>query len=197
MLASRFVKHSEPKGHGRLYNAMESFFTGMHRLYERTLQTVMRHRLATLMTSFAVALATAWLFIVIPTGFFPNEDTGQIFGTTEASQDVSFDAMREHQLQAAKIVSEDTNVAGFMSSIGAGGPTVTGNGGRLFLRLKPRSERNKSADEIIQELRPRFARIPRLKVYLQNPPLIRVGGPLSKPLYPFPLPGSHTAALSP
>jgi len=86
-----------------------------------------------------VVVATAWLFVVIPKGFFPNEDTGQIFGTTEAAQDVSFEAMREHQLQAARIVSENTNVAGFMSSIGAGGPTVTGNGGRLFMRLKPRS----------------------------------------------------------
>src|SRR6266702_5404347 len=195
MLASRSVKHSEPKGHGRLYNAMESFFTGMHRLYERTLQTVLRHRFATLLVSFAVALATAWLFVVIPQGFFPNEDTGQIFGTTEAAQDVSFDAMREHQLQAAKIVSQDTNVAGFMSSIGAGGPTVTGNGGRLFMRLKPRSERRKSADEIIQELRPQFAKIPGLKVYLQNPPLIRVGGTLSKALYQFALQGSDTGEL--
>ena len=147
------------------------------------------------MVSLAVALATAWLFVVIPKGFFPNEDTGQIFGTTEAAQDVSFDAMREHQLQAAKIVSEDTNVAGFMSSIGAGGPTVTGNGGRLFMRLKPRSERSKSADEIIQELRPKFAQIPGLKVYLQNPPLIRVGGSLSKALYQFALQGSDTAEL--
>jgi HAE1 family hydrophobic/amphiphilic exporter-1 len=195
MLASRFVKHSEPKGHGRLYNAMESFFTGMHRLYERTLQTVMRHRFATLMVSLAVALATAWLFVVIPKGFFPNEDTGQIFGTTEAAQDVSFDAMREHQLQAARVVSEDTNVAAFMSSIGAGGPTVTGNGGRLFMRLKPRSERSKSADQIIQELRPQFAKIPGLKVYLQNPPLIRVGGTLSKALYQFALQGSDTGEL--
>jgi HAE1 family hydrophobic/amphiphilic exporter-1 len=142
-----------------------------------------------------VAAATVWLFIVIPKGFFPDEDTGQIAVTTEAAQDVSFDAMRELQMQAAKVESEETNVAAFMSSIGASGPTVTGNGGRMFLRLKPRAERRLNAGEIIQELRPKFAKIPGLKVYLQNPPLIRIGGNLSKALYQFALQGSDTKEL--
>ncbi|HEX4343158.1 MAG TPA: efflux RND transporter permease subunit, partial [Verrucomicrobiae bacterium] len=145
MLASRFVKHTGKEEHGKFYNAMESMFDAWLRLYERTLRVVMRHQFTTLMVSFVVLAATIFLFAVIPIGFFPDEDTGQISGTTEAAQDVSFDAMTDHQLQAAKIVSEDPNVAAFMSSIGAGGPTATGNNGRLFIRLKDRKDRTKSA----------------------------------------------------
>jgi hydrophobic/amphiphilic exporter-1 (mainly G- bacteria), HAE1 family len=194
MLASRFVKHSEKK-HGKLYNMMEGFFTRWRGLYERTLRIVMVHRFITLMVSFAVLAATVWLFIVIPKGFFPDEDTGQIRGSTEAAQDVSFEGMRDHQLQVAKVVSEETNVAAFMSSIGAGGPTATANNGRLFIRLKPRSERNQSATEIIQGLRPKFAKIPGVRVYLQNPPTIPLGGQVSKALYQFSLQGSDTEEL--
>jgi len=101
MLGSRFVKHEKEKKHGRLYNMMERFFAGLHGMYERTLQTVMRHQFITLMVSFAVMAATAWLFVIIPKGFFPDEDTGQISITTEAAQDVSFDAMVALQMQAA------------------------------------------------------------------------------------------------
>ena len=91
---------------------------------------------------------------MIPKGFFPDEDTGQIFAITEASQDISFDAMREHQMAAAKIVAADPNVDGFMSAIGAGGSSASLNNGRMFMRLKPASERKLTANQIIQELRP-------------------------------------------
>ena len=97
------------------------FFDGVRDGYDRTLQIVMRHRFATMLVSLAIFVATLFLFYVIPKGFFPDEDTGQIFAITEAAQDISFDAMREHQLAAMKIVAADPNVDGFMSSIGAGG----------------------------------------------------------------------------
>ena len=187
MLTSRFVKSAHSKKHNRVYNASERFFDGMRNLYDRTLVVVMRHRFITLMVSIAVAIATIVLFCLIPFGFFPSEDTGQIRGNTEAAQDVSFEAMREHQIQAAKIVAADTNVDGFMSSIGAGGPNSTGNNGRFFIRLKPRSQRKLSADQVIQELRPKMAAVPGLQTYFQNPPLITIGGMSSKGLYQYSL----------
>jgi HAE1 family hydrophobic/amphiphilic exporter-1 len=147
------------------------------------------------MLSFVVFIATLFLFFVIPKGFFPNEDTGQIFAITEASQDISFDAMRQHQLAAMKIVAADPNVDGFMSAIGAGGASSTLNNGRMFMRLKPRSERKLSADQIIQELRPQLAQVPGINVYLQNPPLIRVGGNLTKALYQYSLQDTDTKEL--
>jgi HAE1 family hydrophobic/amphiphilic exporter-1 len=195
MLASRFVTAMHGRKHSAIYNWSEKIFDGVLDIYDRTLQVVMRHRLTTLSVSLAVFVATIYLFAVIPKGFFPNQDTGQIFGITEAAQNISFEAMREHQMQIAKIVSEDTNVAGFMSSIGAGGSTVAGNSGRIFMRLKPRSERQLSADEVIQELRPKLATVPGINVFLQNPPLIRMGGMLTKALYQFSLQDTDTKEL--
>ncbi len=187
MLTSRFVRSAHSKKHNRIYNASERFFDGMRNIYDRTLVVVMRHRFITLMVSFAVLIATGFLFYKIPTGFFPSEDTGQIRASTEAAQDVSFESMREHQMAAAKIVAADTNVDGFMSAIGVGGFGGTGNNGRMFIRLKPRSQRTLSADEIIQELRPKLATVPGLATYFQNPPVISIGGQQTKALYQYSL----------
>ncbi len=195
MMCSRFVHSERGRKHGRLYNAFERFFDGMRGTYDRTLQVALRHRRVTLWISFAVFIATMILFYVIPKGFFPSEDTGQIFAITEASQDISFDAMRQHQMAAAKIVAADPNIDGFMSAIGAGGASSTLNNGRMFMRLKPRSERKLSADQIIQELRPKLAQVPGFNVYLQNLPLIRVGGNLTKSLYQYALQDTDTKEL--
>src|SRR5690606_14860140 len=118
--------------------------------YDRTLHFVLRHRLSTIAASFLVLAATVWMFIAIPKGFFPVEDTGQVMGTTEAAEDISFEAMRALQMEVARVVAADPNVLNFNSSVGAGGPNATGNSGRLFIRLKPRSERKISAEEFIQ-----------------------------------------------
>jgi HAE1 family hydrophobic/amphiphilic exporter-1 len=195
MMCSRFVHAERGRKHGRIYNAFERFFNGMRDLYDRTLQAALRHRRVTLWISFAIFVATMILFYVIPKGFFPSEDTGQIFAITEASQDISFDAMRQHQLAAMKIVAADPNVDGFMSAIGAGGASSTMNDGRMFMRLKPRSERKLSADQIIQELRKKLAQVPGINVYMQNPPLIRVGGNLTKALYQYSLQDTDTKEL--
>jgi HAE1 family hydrophobic/amphiphilic exporter-1 len=195
MLCSRFVHSSHDRKHGHLFTAFERFFQGMLGSYDRSLQVVMRHRRTTLAVSIAVLVATGYLFVVIPKGFFPSEDTGQIRATTEAAQDISFDAMREHQLAAAKIVAADTNIASFMSSIGASGPNATANNGRLFMRLKPRSERSLSADQVIQELRPKLAAVPGIQTYFQNPPVITIGGMQSKGLYQFSLQDTDTKEL--
>jgi len=195
MLASRFVSAMHNRKHSRVYNWSEKVFDNVLGFYDRTLQVVMRHRLITLGVSFLVLAATIVLFKIIPLGFFPDQDTGQIFCITEAAQDISFEAMRAHQMEVAKIVAADTNVAGFMSSIGAGGSTVAGNSGRIFMRLKPRAERQLSADEVIQELRPKLAAVPGINVFMQNPPVIRMGGMLTKALYQFSLQDTDTKEL--
>jgi HAE1 family hydrophobic/amphiphilic exporter-1 len=195
MMCSRFVSAMHGRKHNRAYVAFERFFAGVLGLYERTLQVVMRHRLATMGVSFAVLVTTVVLYLVIPHGFFPSEDTGQINGNTEAAQGTSFEAMREHQMAVAKIVAANTNVAAFMSAIGGGGSSSGGNSGRLFMRLKPRAERRLSADEVIQELRPKLATVPGINVYLQLPPLISMGGMSSKALYQFSLQDNDTEEL--
>jgi len=185
MMCSRFVHSEKEKKHGKTYNAFERFFDGMRDAYDRTLQVVMRHRGLTMLISLAIFVATVVLFVVIPKGFFPDEDTGRIIARTEASQDISFDAMREHQMAAMKIVAADPNVDGFISVIGSGGGSASLNNGRMFFRLKDKRKLN--ANQIIQELRVKFAQIPGLNVYLQNPPIVPVGGMASKALYQYSL----------
>ena len=181
MMCSRFVHSEREKKHGTIYNAFERFFDRVRGGYDRTLQVVMRHRGLTMLVSLAIFIATVILFIVIPKGFFPDEDTGRIAVTTEAAQDISFDAMRDHQLAAMKIVAADSNVDGFISVVGGG----TLNNGRMFFRLKDKRKLN--ANQIIQELRVKFAQLPGLNVYLRNPPVIPIGGMQSKGLYQYSL----------
>ena len=181
MMCSRFVHSEKQKTHGRLYNFFERFFDRTRNGYARTLQIVMRHRGATLTLSLVILVLTAILFYVIPKGFFADEDTGRIVSTTEAAQDISFDAMRAHQLAAMKIVQADPNVDGVISAIG-GSPL---NNGRLFFSLK--DKRKLSASQIVQELRPKLAQIPGFNVYLKVPPLVNVGGFSSKGLYQYSL----------
>ncbi|PYJ97299.1 MAG: acriflavine resistance protein B [Verrucomicrobia bacterium] len=196
MLCSRFVKsHHTRKQHDRIYALSERFFDGMYRAYDRSLNFVLRHQRATLVVSMVLLVATAFLFVKIPKGSFPSEDTDQIFGITEGAQGISFHSMYEHQAAVNRVVGADTNVLNFTSSIGAGGSTVAANGGRVFLRLKPRATRQFSVDQIIQQLRPKLATIPGIKVYLQNPPLIRIGGMLTKSLYQYTLQSTDTKEL--
>ncbi|MEI6195051.1 MAG: efflux RND transporter permease subunit, partial [Verrucomicrobiota bacterium] len=195
MMCSRFVHSVRQQKHGSLYHALENFFEGVRSHYDRSLCVAMKHRRVTLGIALVTFAATAVLFVIIPKGFFPDEDTNQIFCITEASQDISFEAMKEHQQQAAKIVAANPNVAAFMSAVGVGGASISGNNGRIFMRLKERSERKQSASEIIQDLRKQFAQIPGLNVFPQIPPLIRVGGTLTKALYQFSLQDTDTQEL--
>ena len=185
MASSLFLR---PPGqtHGRLYALSERVFDGMLHLYERTLQHVLRHPTATGLAFVLTLAATGYLFTVIPKGFIPNEDTGQIFAFTEAAQDISFDAMMQKQQAAAAIARKNPYVVDFFSGIGASGSSTVLNTGRIFMHLKPRAERP-SADKIIQEMRPQFAVVPGINVYPQVLPTIRIGGQLTKGLYQYTL----------
>jgi len=188
MLCSRFVHSVRNEKHSALYNAFENFFGRARALYGRTLRLALEHHRVTFGIALATFAATAVLFVVIPKGFFPDEDTGQISVSTEAAQGISFEAMREHQQKAANIVAADPSTAAFMSSIG------NGNQGRMFIRLKDRSERKLSANQVIQGLRGKLAQIPGFNAFLQNPPLIRLGAQ-SKALYQFSLQDTDTEEL--
>ncbi|HVD77449.1 MAG TPA: efflux RND transporter permease subunit [Vicinamibacteria bacterium] len=195
MLCSRFLKAHGRESHGRFYQASERAFDASLRAYDWSLRRVLRHRRATMIVSAAVLVATVWLFMVIPTGFLPSEDIGQAFAFTEAAQGISFDGMAQHQQALAAIVGADPNVDAYMSSIGATGPNATSNSGRIFMRLKPRSQRELTADQVIEELRPKLARVPGIRAFLQNPPPIRIGGTLTKSLYQLTLQGADTNEL--
>jgi len=195
MLCSRFLKAHGRESHGRFYQASERAFDASLRAYDWSLKRVLRHRLATMVVSGAVLVATVWLFRIMPTGFLPSEDTGQAFAFTEAAQGIGFDEMAAHQQALAAIVGADPNVDAYMSSIGATGPNATSNSGRIFMRLKPRSQRSLSADEVIEELRPKLARVPGIRAFVQNLPPIRIGGQLTKSLYQITLQSPDTDEL--
>ncbi|MBD2412351.1 acriflavine resistance protein B [Nostoc calcicola FACHB-389] len=171
----------------RLYNISESFFDLLLGGYDWSLKKSLKYHRTTMMISGAILLATIYLFIVVPKGFVPNADVGQITATTQASEDISFDEMVKHQQAVAAIAYRDPNIDSINSSVGAGGPNASANSGRLLIELKPRHERHLSADEIVEELRPKLSTVPGIKVFLQNPPAINIGGQQTKAQYQFTL----------
>jgi HAE1 family hydrophobic/amphiphilic exporter-1 len=196
MLCSRFLRPPREERHGRLYATSERFFQGMLRSYDWSLRRVMRFRFVTMLLSLVIAAATIYLFYDIPKGFLPSEDIGQIFAITEAPPGISFEEMARRQLQLNKVLMEDPNVLNFSSSVGGSSSFATANNtGRIFIRLKPRNERHLSADQIIEELRPKVAHVPGIQMYLQNLPPIRLGGQLTKSLYQYTLQSPDTSEL--
>jgi HAE1 family hydrophobic/amphiphilic exporter-1 len=187
MLCSRFLSPPRERKQSRLYASSERFFEGMLHAYRSSLRFVLNHRLATIVISNLIFVVTILLFMTFSYGFLPSQDMGQIFGTTEAAQGISFESMKQHQLAVAEVVRQDPNVDSISSVAGAGGPLQTGNLGRLFITLKPRSKRRLNADEVIQELRPKLAKVPGIQAFLQNPPPIRIGGLMTKSQYQFAL----------
>ena len=181
--------------HGALYNAVERGFDGLRDFYETTLRLVLRHHFLTFCVSVALLFVTVWLFRIIPKGFLPSEDTGQLLVTTEAEEGVAFSAMMERQQRLNDVLRKDPDVAEFMSVVGSGGPNNTNNNGRMMLSLKPLHARKDSADAVMQRLRREFAAVPGLRSYLQNPPPIRIGGRASKGQYQFTLQGPDTEEL--
>jgi len=194
MLCSRFLRSPREEHHGRLYRLSEQGFDAMMGLYVRTLKPVLRHRLATMLVLAALIVGTGYLFTAIPGGFLPSEDTGSVFMFTEAQQGISFESMKAHQKELAKIVMHSPYVENIFSSVGASGPNATLNTGRIFMRLKPRSMRP-LVDEVIQRLRPQLAVVPGLRAFMQNLPPIRIGGQLTKSLYQFTLQSPDTGEL--
>ena len=194
MLCSRFLKPPAEKKHGVVFRASEKVFDGMLRLYDLTLRGVLHAKFAVIVLSVVLIWATVFWFQRIPKGFIPDQDTNQIFGYTEASQDISFDSMIRHQQQVAEVLQADPNIKTLSSSAGAS-QYGAGNTGRVFARLQDKPPRTDTPEEVIEKLRPKFAQIPGIRVYLQNPPVIRIGGQITRSLYQYTLQGPDTSEL--
>ncbi|HEY7363613.1 MAG TPA: efflux RND transporter permease subunit [Methylomirabilota bacterium] len=193
MLCSRYLRPPHSGG-SRLYRASERFFDGMLKTYDGSLKWVLRHRRTTMAVLVFTFLLTAYLFAIIPKGFIPTEDNGTVFAFTEAAQDVSFDAMMSLQRSVADVIRQQPYVEQFMSFIGASGSSTSLNTGRIFVRLKPRSQRP-PVEEIIADLRPKFAAISGIRVYPQVLPTIRIGGQLTKAVYQYTLQDADLQSL--
>ena len=194
MLCSRFLK---PPGERQnaFQRSSEKVFDGMRDFYGWTLRGVIRHRFLTMLTAAGTLAATIYLYGMVPKGFIPNQDTGQLSGSTEAPQDISFDGMVERQKEAAAVIQADPDVEAFASSVGQGGGTSSGNQGRFTIRLRPRSVRRSTPEQIIERLRPKLNALPGIRTYLQNPPLVRIGGFVSRSLYQYTLQGTDLGEL--
>src|ERR1043166_3753709 len=197
VMLENIVRHME-KGtpaleahHGRFYEASGRLYERMLHWYERSLEWAMARRPAALAFSAAILVATAVLFWAIPKGFLPSEDNSQIFGTTETVEGTSFDDLVSHQQQVMAVLQADPNVDATMSFLGGGQL----NQGRVFMQLKPRSQRDMSVDELIRYFNRKLAGIPGIQVFLQNPPPIQIGGRRTKSLYQFTLQGPDRVAL--
>ncbi|MBI4914837.1 MAG: efflux RND transporter permease subunit [Acidobacteria bacterium] len=194
MLSSRFLAPPREVEHHALFNFFERFFAGMLRVYETGLRWSLAHRRLTMLYTLVITALTVVVFMKIPKGFVPAQDIGQLFGQTEAVEGISFDAMVRHQQAIAAIVRQDPNVEAFMSSAGGRGMGAS-NTGNVFIRLKPRSQRQMTADEVVEALRPRFAQVPGIRVYLQSPPALQIGGRMTRSLYQLTLTGPDTDEL--
>ncbi|AUC99123.1 acriflavine resistance protein B [Bradyrhizobium sp. SK17] len=196
MMCARLLKDESRKKHGRLYLLLERGFDGLLALYARGLRVVLRHRFTTLMVMLSTIALTGYLYVIIPKGFFPQQDTGQIVGITEAAQDISFPAMAERQQAIVDILLKDPAVESVANYIGPGGPTATLNQGRVFIVLKPKPGRKVSADQVINRLKPKLARIQGIVLYMQAAQDITIGARLSKTEYQYTLTDADSDELT-
>jgi hydrophobe/amphiphile efflux-1 (HAE1) family protein len=195
MMASRFLKaHSEEAAHGRLYLWSERCFDAMLRAYEIGLDLVLRWRLTTLLVFFATVALSGYLFVVIPKGFFPQQDTGLITSITEAGQDVSFVQMTRIQEEIGSIVQADPDVASVAMAIGGGGNAL--NNGRMYITLTPRDDRKANAQQIIARLRPQFDKVVGARVFMQAAQDVRLGGRATRTQFEYTLQDSNLDELN-
>jgi HAE1 family hydrophobic/amphiphilic exporter-1 len=194
MMASRFLKTPEEAHHGRLFALSERGFDAMLRGYERGLDVVLRFRFITLCVFFATVALSVYLFVIIPKGFFPQQDIGLISGISEAAQDVSPSAMMSHQQALGGIVLKDPAVDHVGMFVGGSGNAP--NNGRMFIGLRPREDRTENADQIIARLRPQLDKVEGAKLFLQAAQDVRVGGRPSRTQFQYTLQGADIQQLN-
>jgi HAE1 family hydrophobic/amphiphilic exporter-1 len=195
MLCARLLKgHDEAKKPNIVLRIFEAAFAQWHRSYEWALDKVLAAKSITLLLTIATLFVTAYLYYIVPKGFFPQEDTGFLIGTSEAATDTSFDAMVERQQKLDDILRADPAVEFVNSTVGAGGPTQTANYGRIFIGLKPKDERD-SASVVIARLRQKSVAVPGMQAFFQSIQNLNIGGRVSKSQYQYTLQGADTAAL--
>ncbi len=189
MMASRFLRPPQEEKHGWLYNMMERFFDAMRDAYDATLSWTLRHQAVVLVVFLGTIGGSVYLFGMVQKGFLPSGDSGRLIAFTEGGQDVSFQAMSKLQQAVADIIIQDPNVESVNSTVGVGGSRPSGNSGQIFIKLKPSHERALKPDQIVQQLRGKTGGIPGVRVFIQNPPMVNIGGQLTQAQYQYTLTG--------
>ena len=196
VMCSLFLKHEEPHKRGRLNQWAEDAFDGMIRFYDRGLSWVLRHQFLTLLPTLALVVLTGVLYVYIPKGFFPQQDTGFIFGEADARQDTSYAAMSKLMLQLMDKIKQNPAIESVTGFAGATGGNASESTGRMLIQLKPFDQRDSSADQVIAQLRPVVAQVPGVKFFMQAGQDINVGGRLSRTQYQYTLTDTDTDELN-
>jgi hydrophobe/amphiphile efflux-1 (HAE1) family protein len=196
VMCARFLKREGHGGGGRLNRLAEGFFDGMLAFYDRGLVWVLRHQASMLIVTLGLIVVTGALYVYIPKGFFPEQDTGFIFGQAEARQDSSFAATSKLEEQLSAIIQRDPGVQAVVSFIGATGNNAAENTARMFFQLKPRDERDATAQQIIQRLRPQVAQVEGVRFYMQAGQDIQIGARLTQTEYQYTLSDTDTEELN-
>jgi multidrug efflux pump len=184
MMASRLLRPAHETRQGRLGRAAERAFDSLVHAYDRALQWVLRHHRFMLGVTIAMVGFSVWLYVIVPKGLFPQQDTGALAGFSDAPQDISFAAMKERQDAVNKVVLSDPAIDHSVSFIGGGGALNTGF---MFIQLKPLKDRKRTADQVIADLRPKLARVEGINLYLQSVQDVRTGGRPSRTQYQYTL----------
>ncbi|MEP6769600.1 MAG: multidrug efflux RND transporter permease subunit [Acidobacteriota bacterium] len=187
MMCAKLLHHKKPEEQSRFYKSSERIFVRIIEFYGRTLSWVLQHQRATLVVAAATLVATILLYVVIPKGFFPVQDTGVILGISEASQTVSFPAMSEKQQAIARVILKDPAVASLSSFIGIDGTNTTMNSGRIQINLKPLGDRGASATEVIRRLQPELAKVEGITLFMQPVQDLSVEDRVSRTQYQYSL----------
>ena len=196
MMCARFLQAEDKSKHGRFHRVTEGMFQGLLAWYEHGLKWVLRHQLFTLGVAFATLVATIWLYIIVPKGLLPQQDTGLIIGVTDAAQSISFLAMVERQRLVAEIVRQDPDVASVASFVGAGTVNATINTGKLYINLKPRDQRRASASEIIARLREATLNTEGISLLMQAVQDVQIDSRVSRTQYQYTLQDADEAELA-
>jgi hydrophobe/amphiphile efflux-1 (HAE1) family protein len=187
MMCSRLLRPESESHHGRLWQLSEDFFQGFLGLYERGLQWVLAHQPLTFLVAVATLVATVWLYILVPKGLLPLQDTGMIIGVTDASQSISFQAMVERQRRVAEVVAQDPDVTSVASFVGVGTVNPTVNSGRLYISLKPRDQRKSPVATVIDRLRDATAPLQGISLYMQAVQDVQIDSRVSRTQYQYTL----------
>jgi multidrug efflux pump len=192
-MCAKFLRPADKEKHGRIYRFSEKIFDTTLGLYTRALKLVLRHQPVTLLITIATAALSVYLYIIVPKGFFPQQDTGRLSGSVQASQDISFAAMKEKMTQFVTLVMKDPAVN---TIVGFAGGNTSANQGRMFITLKPLAERKVSADQVIARLRGKLAVVPGATLFLQSAQDLTIGGRQSQAQFQYTLQGESLDELN-
>ncbi|HET9181808.1 MAG TPA: multidrug efflux RND transporter permease subunit [Candidatus Angelobacter sp.] len=196
MMSARLLKNPRLVKHGRFFYASERIYERVVEFYGRTLKVVLRHQTATLLATAGALLLTLYLYVIVPKGFFPVQDTGVILGISEAAPNVSFQAMTQEQQKLAKVILDDPAVDSLSSFIGIDGTNTTQNSGRIQINLKPHDERDASASEVIRRLQPKLANVEGIVLYMQPVQDLTVEDRVSRTEFQYSLEDANATELN-